>query len=224
MALQDYATFDVVHLESMVAACKIRLGIRDSSEHDLILKDFLIDAFKKVGAVRSYVQKYAVLPIENLRCELPKDYVALNRYNGYSFVQPDGMQDLGANISSVPFNTNNPFPTNSPFVGEVINYDVANFQISNGYIYFSSNVSSDYFAISYLAVNQDENGDLIIPEVYQHYMIPAACADWCLANNDNRYNAFQAKAGVNIKAVRGRVNLPDASQNQLIAYKFNTIL
>lgn len=223
MSVQDYATFDIVNIQSIVAAAKMRLGIRDSNENDLFMKDLVIEGYKKVGAQLSYVQKYAVLTIENLRAQLPSDFVALNKYNGCAFVNADGLADFGNMGNSVPFNADSPFAVNSPFEG-LADVDFSTFQIQNGYLYFSSNTGADYIAISYLAVNQDENGDIIIPEVYQNALIPYVCFQFCLTNSDPRYSEYKSQYMVNLRAVRGRVNLPDASQNQLIAYKFNTIL
>jgi hypothetical protein len=221
MAVQNYATYDVVSLDSIVAAAKMRLGIRDSNENDLFLKDLAIEGFKKIGAVRSYVQRDAVLPIDNYRAQLPADFVMLNRYNGVVFVGADGQADYGIG-GVVPSNTNAPFISNSPISQPY--RDRANFQIQQGYIWFDNSVSSDYVAISYLGVAQDENGDIIIPEVYQLAIIPYLCWQFCLTNAMPQTQSWEGQYKTNIKAVRGRVNMPDAAQNQLLAYKMNTIL
>jgi hypothetical protein len=221
MAVQNYATYDVVSIDSIVAAAKMRLGIRDSNENDLFLKDLTIEGFKKIGAVRSYVQKSAVLPIDNLRAELPKDFVMLNKYNGVVLVGADGQADYGVG-GILPVNTNQPFISDSPIAQPF--RGTSDFQIQQGYIWFSNNVSSEYVAITYLAVNQDEDGNIIIPELYQMAIIPYVCWHFCLTNAMPQTQSWEMQYKTNIKAVRGRANMPDAAQNQLLAYKMNTIL
>lgn len=220
--IQDYSTYSVVSLDTVVAGAKMRLGIKNSTEDDMYLKDLAIEGVKKMRAAKSYVQAYAVLPIVNLRAELPSNFVMLNKFNGVALVDSEGDADF-SNGAALPFNTGEPFYKNSPYTLAPLTR-AGSFQIQNGYIYFGSTVSQSYVAIMYLAVNQNEDGDIIIPEVYQNYLIPYLCYQWCLTNNDNRFSSYQRSYETNLRAVRGTLNLPDASEQQLIAYKFNTII
>lgn len=226
MGVQDYGTYEFVTIDSIIAASKMRLGIRDSDECNMYLKDLCIEGFKKIGARQSYVQAVLQLPVENARAKLPGNFCMVNKFNGVAFVEADGEAAPQNNGWAEPAYTGNPFYKNSPYNGWSISSYCESFNVENGYIYFDSNVSAEFVLIACLVTAQDENGDIVIPESYQNFLIPYCCWQYGLTYDYAPFKvaSWEKMYRTNIKAVRGLVNLPDAPQNQLIAYKMNSIV
>ena len=230
--IQDYGTYDYISLDTLVAAAKMRLGLKDTNADDIYLKDLAIDGTKRIRGLQSFVQAQAQIPIENLKAKLPTGFIKLNKPNAIVFVNADGTMNT-SNIYQ-PVYVDNPFFENDPT--SIANPDQARggyrflptYQIVGQYIYFSASVTADYVMISYLSQNVDENGDIRIPEIYQIAVVPYICWQYAKTFYDRFpmgiIQMYEGEYNQNKVAIRGIANMPDAAQNQLTSFKMNTIV
>ena len=216
-------SYNVVTVRYILSGIKMRLGLRDTSTDDLLLKDLIVEGIKRMRLPNLFIRAIAFLPIENKRAELPEDFVRFDKQFPIRFVDDNGQQTTQ---NGAPIYIDNTFFTSDPNANKDVFFPST--VTHNGqYLYFSSDVDATRCEISYLSVNYDCNGDLVITQDMESPLIsyvmwqyglmnPDKMPQWVCANWERQYK-------INRKAVKGLEKLPDGLELSLVNFRMNTL-
>ena len=222
-------TYEISSLKKILARAKVRLSIENTNTFDFFLKDCILEAAKKMDTREDLIEKTAELEIsDNFTACLPSDFVKFDRGQGILsplvFSQDTNDITYPNNAFLTPIFTDAPFINCAPGQYPIVTNPTINIQ--NGIIYFSNNVTTRSCRISYLAVNLDEAGDIIIPENNARAILNYAMWQWCLANGKpaNMWNEYKM-TWVNSKlARRGQSRLLDTFQRDRMYRIMNNVI
>lgn len=220
-----YATFDTIDPSYILAGCKQRLGIKNSTDDDLYLLDLINEGAKEIRSPLSFVPAIATLQIVNGKAKLPVGFVRFAK-GAYPirFVGANG-QINNTNLPSAPIFLNNEFYTDNPF------QDFANLQpfggvvnMVEGYLYFEGNEDATYCKIAYLSTRLDVQGNVLIPAVAERVVTAYACWKYNLTIKD--YNAammFAEEYKRGKSGLKGKFNLTESYEMPYLTYLVNKI-
>lgn len=221
-------TYEQVTTEYVVAGCKMRLGIKDSSEDDLFLADAVNRGLKRLRSFATFVPAVTTLPIDsNFVAKLPDGFVKFNMPYPIIYVDEFGSMVQNANYQA-PAWVNNTFFTDSPFsAAQNICYGGTVNQV-NGYLFFSTNTTARFVKIEFLTANVDDTGNLVIPAIAEDALTCFGCREYAMAFPDG-FSAFQVqtwdsewKAGK--KELKGIFNGSQGIDQPYITYKMSALV
>lgn len=162
-----------------MAGAKQKLGIKNSTEDDLYLLDMVNAGVKRLRNLMTFVQAVAVLPIDpiNFSSKLPPGFVRFNKGCPIVFTDAQGQANQQSSLI-YPVFINNPYFTQSPFLPQDPGFNIT-VNIVNGYLFFSSNVASEFCKVSFLSTNLDNNGDVQIPAIAEDTLVAFCCWNFC---------------------------------------------
>lgn len=216
----SYPTFEYVTIDRILAECKIELDLQGTTD-DIRITRWIIEAVNEMQTLLDYVEKTAVLQINNAQAVLPCDFVRFDRPHPILFTQ-DGVTTDNSFLDNYSLTYNGAaFLTNSPF-GQFL----STAEVQDGRIYFSTNITSTQCTISYLSISTEEDGSLKIPIInkrpiiayvgYKYLRATAGRGDLMLDyKNEWTYGKLDR---------RGKSVIPDSLQKEQIARIMNTTL
>jgi hypothetical protein len=220
-------TYEQVTTDYVVAGCKMRLGIKDSSEDDLFLADAVNRGLKRLRSFATFIPAVATLPIDsNFVAKLPTGFVKFN--NPFPIVYVDEFGKIISNANAnAPAYINNTFFTDSPFSTNANLCYGGTVNVQGGYLFFSTNITARFVKIEFLTANVDNSGNLIIPAIAEDALTCFGCREYVLAFPDG-FTGFQFQTWDNEwksgkKELKGIFNGSQGIDQPYITYKMSTL-
>lgn len=221
---QNLGTFDTISLKYLLSGIKIRLGIRDNTTQDMLIKDLIVEAVKRMRLPNIFVKATAYLPIDNYRAQLPKGWVRFVGENPVVLVDDSGEESLN---TFFPVFVNDTFFKNDPSKA-VQSTSIVTVNVVDGWLIFSSNCSLSRCEIAYLSADYTCSGDLCIKQDMETPIIAFVMWQYGLMNSDKMPQwvciNWERQYKLNKKAVKGIENIPSSLENALIKYTMNSII
>lgn len=171
--------FSTITLDECVAVAKGKLGLRNT-DMDILLMDTANEAVRQINAGNIFSKELPViLEIVDKKAKLPCNYYGLL---GLHFNSDDANNIACQNIIYVDmeFLTScgcTPPQNSIAFTGV--------FEIVKGWMYFHQTPdNSTSVTLSYMGINQDTSGRMIVYEDFRRAVWSYVCYDFCLANQD----------------------------------------
>lgn len=221
-------TYKLIPASQLLASIKVDLRLTDINTEDLYLKRQMIQAINEMSTTTDFIEKTETLEIDDNFCaELPCDFVTFDRGNVLNpplIFTVDGQIVLSVHQTyfTAYFN-NQPFINNSPY--PQFDSGVPTLNIQNGTIYFSTNIPTHQCKISYLAVNTDSAGNVLIPAGNERAISNYVCYRYHLSLKEPQNVWWEYKTvWTNCKlAARGQSQLLDTYERALLTATMNSL-
>jgi len=223
--IDSIGTYDYIPLSAIVSKAKFKVGLRDTNDYDIHFEDAALTAYKRLRVINgNMAEVQLILPInDNFVAELPKGFIRFNRNFPIRFVNDNGtsFREFGNTpaVSGETFYTGDPEPNSPSGNGGRVGVQ----QIGNS-LYFDSDPPTNYIMIAALVQLRDSLGNIMIPSLFEEFMAPYAAYEWCLANNDPRWQIFKEEYKVNRRAVKGIIKQTSALDYTLAAYNMSSLI
>ena len=200
----DNGINDVVTDQEILSQVKFMLKIRDTNEHDTYLLQLINDAVRLLRNNFSLIPFIAQLQIDQttFSVQLPKGCYKLHGGNPIRTFSGDAKNAIAPSV-----------PTDGFYKGSF--NDIADAQVVGGYIYFGSNIKDTMCQISYLGLNYDDNGNLMIPRIADMCIRFYAMAHFYLAEGNPLYAQYLRDYKREKRFVRGEYANSDSQDNKL---------
>jgi hypothetical protein len=225
------ATYQYITIQEMIAQVKGRLKLTNTTSEDPILRQYLSEGAGEMMTTLDLPQFTATINIDCFVAELPCNFVGFNRGSECDpplvftvagrVQQPSVISSCYAANFNVVY-TGGPFLTASPYQGFSCDCGIPIINIQNGKIYFSNNVDATECTISYMGLNVDENGKILIPKLNARPLTNFAMYQWCL-DNGKPWQEYQRIWTQGKRHRTGLANLPDPWQKAQISRIMNTL-
>jgi hypothetical protein len=207
----DNGIFDVVSENEILQRVKLKLGISDTPLHDAYLYNSLNDKVRQLRNFFVFPSQIAQIPIDltTFTAPLPKGFIILEGHNPIRTFK--ALNDIN---STAPY-----APTTGFYKGDFNNNTSA--RVKDNYIWFGSAIEDLWCEISYIGINTDENGDLVLPRVADLCLTFGVCADFCLERGDPsqmaKYATYVHEYKVEKRYIRGLAAENDAQDTKRVA-------
>jgi len=227
MANALYGTFEFITSDYVVAGAKMRLGIKNSTEDDLYLKDLCNTGVKRLRNLLTLVPAVAQLPIVGGKAKLPQGFVKFPKGNyPIIYVNSAGVADP-ANIRGIaPINNNNPFFTDTPFpIGQGFYPYGGICNVENGYLFFEGEITAQNVKIVYLSTNIDLDGEVQIPAIAEDTLVAFICWQYGLTigNNPNLTATSERTFKSGKQWLKGLSAMPESNENPYLYNQMNKL-
>ncbi len=228
MANSLYGTYEYITDNYVVAGAKQRLGIKNSTEDDLYLKDLCNEGVKELRNLYTLIPAVATLQIVGGKAKLPEGFVRFNKGNyPIIYVNQDGLIDSsGVGNAIAPVSNNMPFYTDSPFpMGEGYFPYSGVVNVENGYLFFEGGVDRHFVKIAYLSTNIDENGSVRIPAICERTITAYICWKYSMTIKDRPdiIGAYQFEFKKGKQHLRGLSAMPNSNENEYLFNQMNKL-
>jgi len=221
-------TYEQVTIDYVVSGCKMRLGIKDSSEDDLFLADSVNRGLKRLRNLGMFIPAVTTVQInDNHTAKLPLGFIRFNQPYPIVFVDAEG-QLIQNGWYQVPRYINNTFYTDSPISATQQYTTGGTVNQVNGYLFFSSDITARFAKIEFLTSNVDDNGELVVPAIAEDTLGAFGCREYGLAFPDKvsqtslRIWDKEWKAGK--KMLKGIFNGSQGIDQPYITYKMKSLV
>lgn len=224
------ATYEYVTIAEMIAQIKGRLGLTHTNSQDPILRQHLGELSGEMMTTLDLPQFTATLKIDGFVADLPCNFVGFNKgtqWNPPLVFTVDGQipdRNVISSCYASNFNvvyTGGPFLTASPYSNFPCGFGLPVINIQNGKIYFSNNVDATECTISFMGLNIDDNGKVLIPKLNARPLINGAMYQWCL-DNGRPYDEYKRVWVKGKLHRRGLANLPDVWEKAQLSRIMNS--
>ncbi len=221
-----YGTYEYITSDYVVSGVKMRLGIKNSTEDDLYLKDLCNMGIKELRNLYTLVPAIATLPIVDGKAKLPEGFVKFNKGNyPIVYVNQSGKVDMDNQRWASPLNNNNPFFTDSPFVDSGFYPYSGLCNVENGYLFFEGNLESQFVKIAYLSTNLDENGEVKIPAIAERTLTAYICWNYCrtIRERPDIIAGYEYEFKKGKQWLKGLSAMPDSNENPYLYNQMNKL-
>lgn len=224
---QNLGTYDTVSLDTILAGVRMRLGMRDTTSDDMLLKDLIVEMVKRMGSPQMFVRAQAYLDIDgpSRSAKLPPGFKRFEHYNPIRFVGDDGKVDPHNFFG--PQYINNTFFRNDPGI-ECAYSCIGTVTESNGFLFFSNDITADRCYISFLSANYDSQGNIVIRQDMESPLMDGVMWQYGLIYPDRVPMAVTQTREMsykqNKKAIKGSQNLPSSLESKLNQWIMNSMI
>jgi hypothetical protein len=226
------ATYETITRDEILARVKKRLQLTHTTSEDTTLIQHLRQAAEEMDTVLDTPQFEAILPIDCYIAELPCNFITFNEgsecnpplvftRDGQVIAAHQTTPYLYCGNFSVTY-TGGPFFQCSPYNTDNCHYGIPVIKIQKGKIYFSNNIDADECKISYMGVNVDESGQLLLPMMNARPMENFALYQWSM-DNGRSWQEYQRVWSTTKKHRKGQANLPNVFQREQIKRIMNSL-
>lgn len=198
-------SYDQISTSDIIARAKMQLGISNTTDNDIWFETLANEAARHLDCLSVTVKRTCKLDIDGTSVCLPKGF---KKFVALRFVD-ESLTPNNASIQSITQNTSNIIITPAMPYGFMDNAIYADlkfltdcgtnndglwtdfpelFQIQNGSIFFHGKPMSTTALISFMGLNVDENGMMLVFEDYERAIWNYICWMFCLQNFE-RYPA-----------------------------------
>lgn len=218
-----YPTYDTVPLSQVIADTKMELRIENGTPEDVYIKRYIKTCVNAMSTAQDYLEKTATLDIsDNFIAVLPCDFVKFDRPCPIVFTSNGSVPHSGYFSYFQVTYTGGPFLTATPFNPNLANWGWPTVQVQGGNLYFSNNIGATECTISYLAINTDDNGQIVIPKHNMRAIVAGATFMYKRSINQP-YQDYQREWFLGKRDAKGESNLPDSLEQQRLIYIWNSL-
>lgn len=195
--IQDIGIFDTITADYIVASAKMDLDLTSTTTQDVYLLNKVNEA---IGALRNC---FTLIPVPAI--------IPISYSNGLGIAQtPKGYSKLlELSLADTLEEAQNERQNNNPITGVTI---------TDGFIYFSSNVTQPYCKLIYLSTNTDETGELKIPALALRPIKAYVCAEWLFKAEDKRWARWDDRWRKGKAWLRGIMAEPSKIEAEQLGY------
>ena len=205
-----------ISVAQVVQSAKLQLRIQGTSD-DVYLRMLAMEGEKEMATKQTLIKKTSVLGITSFKTQLPTGVYEINwiRYEN------------GENDYVYPHYTDNPFFDVHTHEDITLSGQFS-IDINGGYIYHSTDIPYTTCRISYIGLDVDEYGEVLIPESHERALRNYLCYQYTLAESD-KYNQYIIETYKkdwisNYNKVRGRDAKPGMQEMRRLSMMWNSLL
>ena len=194
--------YETISVKEVMAGCKMQLRLKDSS-HDDFLALYIHEGIRHLNCLSLFVKKQCTIEIVDLKSKLPDGFQQLLglRYSKTTDgkIKHQNMLYIDKKYINSPSTT-------------VSNYEDT-FQINNGYIYYNNDVNATEATLSYLGLNIDEFGNMVVYSDYERALRAYGCYNFALSYSEDYKEATIQRYENTWRAQKAYIKSSDVQQD-----------
>jgi hypothetical protein len=197
-----------ITLGDCVSRAKMQLGLASTSDNDIWFETLADEAAKHLQCLSIYVKKQCNVEIENGKFKLPCGF---GRFIGMRFCDSDNGAFLEGIYADLKFLTLD-CGCSGEEVSNFSNYNTL-FEIIDDYAHFHTSPPSDNATISYIGLNVNDDGMLIVYEKYERAIWNYICTNYADQNPEKIPGRTAAKYHETWKSQKAWLKGEDTKDN-----------